>query len=495
MKCPNCGKELEDGKLLCENCGEEVKIVPDFDIELEDKLKESISSMLEDIAAEKLIDDSSTAESEYDFDDDIKAELSDYFPKEPVKIHKLIKVLVVLIAAVFVGGAVAAMIYTANMRQYNSFDYQYERAVECAAGNNYSEAVSYLERALAIDSEDLDARFLLAQYYDKNGQQQSTISLLLEILNVGTDYLKRDEVYDMLLSIYESQAEYAKMGDILKSCDISRIVSKYNKYAALKPEFNKQGGVYDELISISLTGNAQGFVYYTLDGTAPTSNSMVYETPILLESGEYIIRAMFVNMYGVESEIETQHYYINLSAPDSPVINPESGSYTEPVLIEAYHDNNTKVYYTVDGSVPDKNSSRYTDPLEMPYGISNFSFISIDDSGLCSEVVNRTYQLGVESNFTPELAIQVLKNNLWASGKLLNVEGNVPNKLGINQYRVQTLYKTEEAVYYIVYEEYMDTLGKVHDTNNIYAIDVNTADLYKALKLDEGKYHLRPFGE
>jgi uncharacterized Zn finger protein (UPF0148 family) len=49
MKCPNCGTELEDGKLLCENCGEEIKIVPDYDIELEDQLKESLSSMLEEM--------------------------------------------------------------------------------------------------------------------------------------------------------------------------------------------------------------------------------------------------------------------------------------------------------------------------------------------------------------------------------------------------------------------------------------------------------------
>ena len=99
----------------------------------------------------------------------------------------------------------------------------------------------------------------------------------------------------------------------------------------------------------------------------------------------------------------------------------------------------------------------------------------------------------VQANFNPELALQVLKNNLWADGKLLNVEGNVPNKLGINQYRVQTVYKTEEGLFYIVYEEYMDTMGKVHDTNNIYAINVNTADLYKAYKVDEGKYSLRAF--
>mgnify|MGYP006891865447 FL=1 len=84
---------------------------------------------------------------------------------------------------------------------------------------------------------------------------------------------------------------------------------------------------------------------------------------------------------------------------------------------------------------------------------------------------------------------------MWASGKLLNVEGNVPNKLGVNQYNVRTLFKANDTIYYIVYEEYKDTMGKVHDTNNIYAIDANTADLFKAYKVNEGSYTLQPFAE
>ncbi|MDE6363153.1 MAG: tetratricopeptide repeat protein, partial [Lachnospiraceae bacterium] len=363
------------------------------------------------------------------------------------------------------------------------------------AHNEYSEAVSYLERALAIHSEDLDVRFLLAKYYERNGQQQSTIALLVEILDTDSTYAKRDEVYDMLLEIFESKKDYEKIDDILRHCDVPRILSKYNKYAALKPVFNKPGGVYDELISISLKGNTTGSVYYTLDGTTPSENSDVYDMPILLESGDYTIKAMFVNMYGIASEVETQHYHISLSAPDSPVINPDSGTYVEPLLIEAYHDYSTKVYYTTDGSAPNKGSKRYTDPIEMPYGISNFSFIAIDESGLGSEVVNRTYHLEIQANFDPELALQVLRNNLWASGKLLNVEGNVPNKLGINQYKVRTLFKANDTIYYIVYEEYLDTIGNVHDTNNIYAIDANTADLFKAYKVNEGSYTLQPFAE
>jgi hypothetical protein len=409
--------------------------------------------------------------------------------------HKIKLPVIVVSVIVLLAVIIFVAVKEINDYRYNSFDYQYGKAVKYAESSSYDEAVSHLERALAINSDDLDARFLLAKYYEKSGQQQSTVSLLEEILNIGAGYDKRDEVYDMLLSIYEEQADYDKMGDVLKNCDVDRILSKYNKYAALEPEFNKTGGVYDELISITISGNTDGFVYYTLDGTVPTKNSAVYETPILLESGDYVIKAMFVNMYGVESDIETQNYYISLAVPEAPIIQPESGQYTEPCMIEAYYDDNIRIYYTMDGSIPDKHSERYINPIEMPYGVSNFSFVAIDDSGLASEVVNRTYHLEIQAIVDTDFAITALKNNLQAQGKLLNVEGNVPGKLGFNQYWVQTLYKDDISMYYIVYEEYVDTLGKVHNTNNFYAIDVNTADLYVAYKLDEGKYNLIPFNE
>lgn len=486
MKCPKCGNEMAEGKLLCENCGEEVKYVPDFDIELEDKLKESISSMIEELA------DNESEIKEYDDMEDLKDELRDYFPARPIRLLKsrrfIIAVMTVIICIVCMTTVVTFLKY-----RENSYEYQYKKALKYAENNDYAEAVLHLERAWAIDASYTDTGFLLAEYYYKNGMNTSAVSLLKEILLHDENYAKRDLVYDMLLKIYEEQENYEIMGEILAECDVPRIVSKYNKYAAMMPVFNKTGGNYDELISITLEGNTQGFVYYTLDGSTPTINSPVYETPILLEAGEYVIRAMFVNMYGVKSEISSESYFINLSVPANPVISINSGTYYEPALIVVYHNDDTKIYYTMDGSVPDKSSERYSHPIELPYGMSNFSFIAINGSGVSSDIVNRSYQLNVDANFDTELAVQVLKNNLWASGKLLNTEGNVPDKLGLNQYRVQTVVKMEDTLYYIVYEEYMDTTGRTHDTNNIYAIDVNTADLYTAYKIDEGVYNLRPF--
>ncbi len=492
MKCPKCGRDLEEGKLLCGHCGEEVNIVPDFDIELEAEIHKNLSNVVEDISLheeERFVDDFPEE------DDELKEHLRDYFLQNDKKNEKkgriVLPFFVMAVLLVIILGL--AIPTTKNSIHENSYEYQYNKAIECAASDHYDEAVIYMERALALNPTDMDARFLLAKYYDKSGQSTSAILALEELLVLETE--REEEIYDLLLKILETRQDYGKMGELLKKCKIERIVSKYNKYAALEPIFNKEQGIYDELISITLKGNTEGFVYYTLDGSQPTQNSMVYESPILLESGDYVIKALFVNMYGIQSDVAVKTYYINLSVPDEPDINLESGNYTTPQKIEIFHADDTKIFYTTDGTTPTEKSLRYTEPLEMPFGVSNFAIVAINEAGVHSNVVKRTFQLSVQGNFTPTLALQVLYNNLWASGVLLDLEGHVSGKLGINEYHIRTVVQMGEATYYIVHEEYIDTTGKRHETNNRYAIHVDTADLYTARKISEGEYILKPFTE
>ena len=40
MICPNCGKEIPEGHMYCDNCGTEINFVPDFEPEVENEINE-----------------------------------------------------------------------------------------------------------------------------------------------------------------------------------------------------------------------------------------------------------------------------------------------------------------------------------------------------------------------------------------------------------------------------------------------------------------------
>ena len=47
-----------------------------------------------------------------------------------------------------------------------------------------------------------------------------------------------------------------------------------------------------------------------MDGTDPTVESKVYSSPIFLYEGEHVIKAIYVNEFGVSSEVITAKFKI-----------------------------------------------------------------------------------------------------------------------------------------------------------------------------------------
>ena len=112
------------------------------------------------------------------------------------------------------------------------------------------------------------------------------------------------------------------------------------------PEPSAWGGYYGEPFVLELSAPENGTIYYTLDGSEPTENSQVYQGGILLEDRSQepniynaipnvvtdwkdrtmdsapvpkgtVVRAIFINDLGMESEILTQTYFIGLEPPES----------------------------------------------------------------------------------------------------------------------------------------------------------------------------------
>lgn len=76
------------------------------------------------------------------------------------------------------------------------------------------------------------------------------------------------------------------------------------------PKVKKTSGIYNDIESISLEMQANGTIYYTLDGSVPDTNSSKYTGPILL-SKTTVVRSINVEDNKIVSPVVTNSYIIN----------------------------------------------------------------------------------------------------------------------------------------------------------------------------------------
>ena len=153
-----------------------------------------------------------------------------------------------------------------------------------------------------------------------------------------------------------------------------------------KPVFNWPEGEYSFYISVTLTSEVEGTIYYTLNGTMPDENSYQYKDSIKLPEGTTVIRAFVMDQDGNSSEVASQVYEIEFGAPDKPTIIPESGEYVGEQYVRILVPEDCVGYYTLDGSFPNASSEIYTGEFLMPTGNTTVSAIVESENGRVSEV-------------------------------------------------------------------------------------------------------------
>ncbi len=84
-----------------------------------------------------------------------------------------------------------------------------------------------------------------------------------------------------------------------------------------------------------------------------------------------------------------------------PKFNIEGGTYTENMSIALSADQDTEVYYTIDGSDPISNGKKYTDEIELDEGMSTIKAVAKNSLGIYSEIVSQTYVIQYEAPEAP----------------------------------------------------------------------------------------------
>lgn len=490
MKCPHCGQEMPDDHLLCDHCGEEIQIVPDFEPEIETEIENSITETLSALASmqgdeteQGKMGDDSVASEEHPEKEAVLAAVKSWRPQ-------IILGLAILFAAALVSYALYAY-------HIHTVDYQINRAQSYAEKGSYNQAIDCLETAHKEHPEVAQILFLEADYYYLQQMDTYALSALMRIIDSeqGVTYAAEDveEAYGKIVTIYANQEEYGQINELLQDCDNERVVSRFQSYLAMEPEFSYVEGSYAEVIPLKLSSNTAGTIYYTMDGSKPDRNSQVYTAPLFLETGEYTISAFFVNDYGIESGVVTKTYVINLTVPNAPEVELYSGEYTEATMIAVEQVPGCKTFYTTDESEPTADSVPYTGPIPMPLGKTLFKFVNISEEGIASEVTTRTFTLRLQGAIMPTEAVTILVNRLVETGYLEDTSGRNPRQNGNLSYRFSSVVKIgEDRNYYTINEYYDDGAGMPSRTDKVFLVQAYTGETAQLGYDESGEFVANP---
>lgn len=170
---------------------------------------------------------------------------------------------------------------------------------------------------------------------------------------------------------------------------------------AATPTFSPVAGGYVTPVSVTISdATPASTIYYTVDGTTPTTASPVYSAPIVLPVGTTTVRAIATATGFTASAVGVSAYAISAGAPPppppvpaaTPQFSPAAGNYAPPLTIILFDlTPGATIYYTTDGSIPTIASTVYTAPITLPVGTTTVNAIANAPSFIPSGVASATY--------------------------------------------------------------------------------------------------------
>jgi ribonuclease HI len=133
------------------------------------------------------------------------------------------------------------------------------------------------------------------------------------------------------------------------------------------PTFSPAGGSFATAQQVTLSDGTTGAViYYTIDGSVPTTSSTVYNSPISVDSGSVTINAIAQAPGLSASSMGGATYTIQLAAAATPTFSPGTGTYTSAQSVTiADTTPGATIYYTTNGATPTTSSAVYSGAIAV----------------------------------------------------------------------------------------------------------------------------------
>lgn len=162
--------------------------------------------------------------------------------------------------------------------------------------------------------------------------------------------------------------------------------TKKSVVAVTTPSISEEYANNQTTVTIAC-GNSKAVVYYTTDGTEPTSASTVYTEPIVMTSAETVKAIAYADGY-LPSAVATLTVTIKEQAATPTIsVSQESGKSTVTIS-SASTDATNVIYYNFTGSTETTESAKYTEPIEVTSPVTVTAFC-VGDNTIASEAASQ----------------------------------------------------------------------------------------------------------
>jgi hypothetical protein len=161
---------------------------------------------------------------------------------------------------------------------------------------------------------------------------------------------------------------------------------------AATPSFSPGGGSYASSVSVTISSATSGAsIYYTTDGSTPTTSSTAYTGAISLTQTT-TLKAIAAASGLTNSDVASATYTIQQPAA-TPVFSPAAGTYVASVSVTITDATpGAAIHYTTDGSTPSPASTLYTGAIAVTQ-TTTLKAIAVASGMAESDIASATYTI------------------------------------------------------------------------------------------------------